>query len=160
MLIIALFTIVKTFSRFVGWELPNQFWKARPDDQSALITIRAKNYPFFIDNRMISQDLIISWVAKLSAISELQFKSKTETLRPRPRCFAPRTLFENYSKCRIWIWHFRTIFVLLKLTCLVTLFDFKFNELLTIQIVNVACFARNAELDFFVIFKHRVAVYQ
>ena len=36
------------------------------------------------------------------------------------------TLFENYSKCRIWIlafWHFSPIFVLLKLTCLVTLFD-------------------------------------
>ena len=38
------------------------------------------------------------------------------------------TLFENYSKCRIWIfefWHFSPIFVLLKLTCLVTLFDRK-----------------------------------
>ena len=33
------------------------------------------------------------------------------------------TLFENYSKCRIW--HFPPIFVLLKLTCLVTLFDRK-----------------------------------
>ena len=38
------------------------------------------------------------------------------------------TLFENYSKCRISIfefWHFLPIFVLLKLTCLVTLFDRK-----------------------------------
>ena len=38
------------------------------------------------------------------------------------------TLFENYSKCRILIfefWHFPPIFVLLKLTCLVTLFDRK-----------------------------------
>ena len=38
------------------------------------------------------------------------------------------TLFENYSKCRIWIfefWDFPPIFVLLKLTCLVTLFDRK-----------------------------------
>ena len=36
------------------------------------------------------------------------------------------TLFENHPKCRIWIfqfWHFSSIFVLLKLTCLVTLFD-------------------------------------
>ena len=36
------------------------------------------------------------------------------------------TLFEKYSKCRIWIfefWHFPPIFVLLKLACLVTLFD-------------------------------------
>ena len=38
------------------------------------------------------------------------------------------TLFENYSKCRIWIfefWHFLPIFVLLTLTCLVTLFHRK-----------------------------------
>ena len=37
-------------------------------------------------------------------------------------------LFENYSKCRIWIFQFLQflpIFVLLKLTCLVTLFDRK-----------------------------------
>ena len=37
-------------------------------------------------------------------------------------------MFENYSKCRILIlalWHFPSIFVLLKLTCLVTLFDRK-----------------------------------
>ena len=35
---------------------------------------------------------------------------------------------QNYSKCRIWsfeFWHFPSIFVLLKLTCLVTLFDRK-----------------------------------
>ena len=77
------------------------------------------------------------------------------------------TLFENYSKRRIWIlsfWHFPPIFVLLKLTCLVTLFDrtlqvFKkspkltifgiFNQLLSTQNVNVARFARNVEWDFF-----------
>ena len=38
------------------------------------------------------------------------------------------TLFENHSKCRIWsfeFWHFPPIFVLLKLTCLITLFDLK-----------------------------------
>ena len=38
------------------------------------------------------------------------------------------TVFENYSKCLIFIflnWHFPSIFVLLKLTCLVTLFDRK-----------------------------------
>ena len=38
------------------------------------------------------------------------------------------TLFENCSKCRISIfevWPFPSIFVLLKLTCLVTLFDRK-----------------------------------
>ena len=41
-----------------------------------------------------------------------------------------RTVFENYSKCRILIfefWHFPPIFVLLKLTCLVTLFDRKLH---------------------------------
>ena len=52
-------------------------------------------------------------------------------------------------------WHFSPIFVLLKLTCLVTLFDRKlqffktifgiFNYLLYIQNVNVARFARNVE---------------
>ena len=74
------------------------------------------------------------------------------------------TLFENYSKCRLWIWDFRPIFVLLILTCLVTLFDRKlqvfknspkltilgiFNKLLSTQNVNVARFARNVEWDFF-----------
>ena len=77
------------------------------------------------------------------------------------------TVFENHPKCRIWIfqfWHFPPIFDLLKLTCLVTLFDRKlqvfknspkwnllgiFNELLSTQNVNVARFARNVEWDFF-----------
>ena len=42
----------------------------------------------------------------------------------------PVTLFENYSKCRIWIfefWHFPPIFDLLKVACLVTLFDRRFQ---------------------------------
>ena len=57
-------------------------------------------------------------------------------------------------------WHFPPIFVLLKLTCLVTLFDRKlqvfknslkwtifgiFNEFLSTQNVKVARFARNVE---------------
>ena len=61
-------------------------------------------------------------------------------------------------------WHFPTFFVLLKVICLVTLFDRKlqvfknspkltifgiFNELLATQNVNVARFARNVECDFF-----------
>ena len=58
------------------------------------------------------------------------------------------------------IWQFPPIFVLLKLTCLVTLFDrqpqvFKnspkltiFGILMSAQNVNVACFARNVECDF------------
>ena len=82
------------------------------------------------------------------------------------------TLFENYSKCRIW--NFQPIFVLLKLTCVVTLFDRKlqffknspkstifgiFNELLSTRNVNVARFARNVECDFLAIFKHCVLFY-
>ena len=62
-------------------------------------------------------------------------------------------------------WHFLPIFVLLRLTCLVTLFDSKlqvfknspkltifgilFNELLSTQNVKIARFARNVEWDFF-----------
>ena len=71
------------------------------------------------------------------------------------------------SKCPIWIfqlWHFPPIFVISKVTCLVTLFDRKiqvfknspklnnfgiFNELLSTQIVNAARLARNVECDFF-----------
>ena len=67
-------------------------------------------------------------------------------------------MFENYSNCRIWI------FQILKVTCLVTLFDHKlqiykkspkytifgiFNQLLSSQITNVARFARNVECDIF-----------
>ena len=74
------------------------------------------------------------------------------------------TMFENYSKCRIWIltfWHFPPIFVISKVTCLITLFDhvngpflaFLINFLST-ENVNVARFARNVECDFLAIFKH------
>ena len=74
------------------------------------------------------------------------------------------TLVENYSKCLIGIfWHFPPIFVPLKLTCRVTLFDRKYQvfknspnrlfgilyELLSTQNVSVACFARNVKWDFF-----------
>ena len=76
------------------------------------------------------------------------------------------SLFENCSICRIWIfefWHFPPIFVLLKFTCLATLFDCKlqvfknspkwtilgiFNQLLSTQNINVNV-ARNVEWDFF-----------
>ena len=57
-------------------------------------------------------------------------------------------------------WHFPPIFVLLKLTCLVTLFDRKLRVfknspkwnifgIFSTQNINVARFARNVELDFF-----------
>ena len=80
-------------------------------------------------------------------------------------------LFENYPKCRICnfqFWHFPPIFGLLKVTCLVTLFDGKlqvfktspklaifgiFNELLYPQNVNAARFARKVERDFFLNFQ-------
>ena len=76
--------------------------------------------------------------------------------------FLLSTLFENYSKCRIWIfefWHLSPIFVLSKLTSLVTLYDRKLQVFknspkwtifgLSTQNVNVARFARNVEWDFF-----------
>ena len=84
------------------------------------------------------------------------------------------TVFEDYSKCRSWIfefWHFPPIFDLLKLTYLVTLFDCKlqvfknspnwtifgiFNELLSTQNVNVVRCAHNVEWDFFLWFSNTV----
>ena len=68
------------------------------------------------------------------------------------------------SSSNIAFRHFPPIFVLSKLTCLVTLFDRKllvlknspkwtifgiFNQLLSTQNVNIARFARNVEWDFF-----------
>ena len=71
------------------------------------------------------------------------------------------TVFEKSPICLIWVfqfWHFPPIFVLLKLNCQVTLFDYKlqvfkksskwtifgiFHELLSPQNINVARFARN-----------------
>ena len=76
-------------------------------------------------------------------------------------------MFENNLRCRVRVirfWDFIPIFALLKVTCLVTLFDRKiqvfknlpklnifgiFNELLSTQIVNVARLARNVECDCF-----------
>ena len=72
------------------------------------------------------------------------------------------------SHLNISILVFSSNFVLLKVTCLVTLFDRKhelfknspnwtifgiFNELLSTQNVNVAYFARNVESDFFCDFR-------
>ena len=68
--------------------------------------------------------------------------------------------------------HFPPIFVLLKVTCLVTLFDRKlqvfkkspkwiifgiFNQLLSTEIVNVARFARNIECDYLGVYKMLVS---
>ena len=72
-------------------------------------------------------------------------------------------MFENHPIVPFQHWHFPPFFVLLKLTCLVTLLDrnhqfFKeapkwtifgtFNELLSTENVNVTRFARNVEWDF------------
>ena len=85
------------------------------------------------------------------------------------------TMFENHSKLshfNFWFWHFLQIFVLLKVTCLVTLFDRKlqvfknsskltifgiFNELLSTQNVNIHSTLRSHE-TFSEIFKHRDSV--
>ena len=62
------------------------------------------------------------------------------------------------QKVEFEFWHFSSIFVQLKLTCLVALQGFQklakltifgiFDELLSTQNVNVARFARNVECDF------------
>ena len=53
--------------------------------------------------------------------------------------FLSYRVFENKPKCLIWIsefWHFPPIFVLLKLTCLVTLFDQVFKKLAKLTIFD------------------------
>ena len=87
------------------------------------------------------------------------------------RCF---TLVENYSKCRIWNFYFRhfpPIFLQLKLTGLVTLFDRKllvfrnspkwtifgfFKWIFVFLNCNVAQFVRNFEWDLFLWFSNTV----
>ena len=76
------------------------------------------------------------------------------------------TVFKNHQKISFFpqkMSHFQPIFVLFKMTCLVTLFDRKlqvfqkFAKLTIVGIlsVNVACFARNIVFETFgVIFKH------
>ena len=104
-----------------------------------------------------------NWPPKIGEETQTDF---TLLIKPRGKSNSS-TLVENYSKCRIWtflFWHFPLIYVLLELTCLVTLFDCKFqdfknspkmtifgifNQLLSTQIKNIARFARNIEWDFF-----------
>ena len=94
-----------------------------------------------------------------------------EVNHQRSRKMREITVFENHPKrhiCDFQFWHFQSIFVLLKVTCLVTLFDRKlqvfknspkltifgiFNEHLSTQSVNVALLAMLNE-TFSVIFKH------
>ena len=63
-----------------------------------------------------------NWPPKIGEETQTDF---TLLIKPRGKSNSS-TLVENYSKCRIWtflFWHFPLIFVLLELTCLVTLFD-------------------------------------
>ena len=70
-------------------------------------------------------------------------------------------MFENYSKCRIWIFHFwHFTFVLLKLTCLATLFDRKHQTFKNRQNSDIARFARNVEWDFFCNFQTSCHLYE
>ena len=65
-----------------------------------------------------------TWPA-IIGVRKKAFK-KAAFKRPLLKDYLQSTLFENYSKCLIWIyefWHFPPIFVLVKLTCLATLFD-------------------------------------
>ena len=95
---------------------------------------------------------LINNLARQWGLRNLHFSPQN----PQKYIFQSLKLFENYSKCRIWIfelWHFPPIFVVqLKLTCLVTLFDRKlqiFKNSPNTQNVNVARFARNVEWYFF-----------
>ena len=66
------------------------------------------------------------WMNSLS--TRLEFLAPKLCSSLRSCFFKGHTMFENYPKCLIWVfrlWHFPPIFALLKLTCLVTLFDRK-----------------------------------
>ena len=57
-----------------------------------------------------------------------RIQTNTELFHKKFKICYWRTVFENHPKCRIWLLqflHFPPIFVLLELTCLVTLFDRK-----------------------------------
>ena len=88
-----------------------------------------------------------------------------EVNHQRSRKMREITVFENHPKCHICdfqFWHFQSIFVLLKVTCLVTLFDRKLQVFKNWQflafLINF-CLLKNVniEWDFFsMIFKHCV----
>ena len=65
-------------------------------------------------------------------------------------------MFENYSKCRILIfqfWHFPPIFVLLKVTCLVTLFDRKLQNETFLWFSNTVLCSGKSNLHLHCIFR-------
>ena len=155
-------------------------WKASASQQIEAMTTQLKSRKVNIfairDVSSIWRQLNVMWIFKrdsisLSSLSKFKYLSKKKWIQtseliviPSPEKIPPSaTVYENYYKCCIWI--FPPIFVLLKLTCLVTLLDRKlqvfksspkwtifgiFNYLLFTQNVNVARFARNVEeWDFF-----------
>ena len=66
--------------------------------------------------------------------------SKTGALKKR--FIQLYALFENFPKCLVWIfqlWHFPPIFVLSKLTCLVTLFDHKLQIFKILALLMTFC---------------------
>ena len=96
---------------------------------------------------------------KFSLISDVDYKVHTTYLSQSHCLKITQNVAFDFS-----LWHFPPVFVLSKLTCLVTLFDRKLqyfknlpkwiifgilNQLLSTQNVNVARFARNIECDFF-----------
>ena len=94
--------------------------RQRTDDDYGTVYKHLTNPRSFIflqgDNWVIGLDY-----TKSSFVSSWPQKTRTYFRRKG-------TVFENHQKCRIWIfqfWHFPPIFDLIKLTCLVTLFDRK-----------------------------------
>ena len=68
------------------------------------------------------------------------------------------TVFENYPKCLIWnlkFWHFPPIYTLLKVTCLVTLFDRKLQIFKNSPKWTIFGIFKMLNETFSVIFKHR-----
>ena len=98
-------------------------------------------------------------------ISKIQFLSKKYILTKSVKFHPPHSACKllKMSHLNFSIWHFPPIFFLIKVTCLVTLFDrsFRFsksspkctifgisNWLFSTQNINSARFARNVECDF------------
>ena len=91
----------------------------------AILSFRKRNLASHAKDNLFIALYLIWYAFVLSIQSTVEFyKANVNLLWPLK--WNARTVFENHSKCRIWIfqfWHFPLFFVLLKVTCLVTLFD-------------------------------------
>ena len=102
------------------WSQKRSSWSLHPTPQS-LKWLDETSWPLTFTNFHQLKTLLSNSICKRESESSLKY-------------FTYCTVFENYSKCRIWIflfWQFPQIFVLLKLTCLVTLFErinFRFSK--------------------------------